>query len=242
MKKHYPTFPFFLTLVLVGLIAACSPKIQQAPESKFNRVQNIPPDIEKWERDMLAFERQDKEKNPGKRPILFIGSSSIVGWKSLESDFPGKRLLNRGFGGSQTDEVHYYAFRILYPYKPKQVVIYVGDNDIAAGKSSETVYNDLKDLFDDIRYQLPKTKITYISIKPSPSRWHLMDEFTKTNERVKTYLESMGNASYVDVVKPMLMPNGKANPEYFLSDSLHMTPQGYSVWAEALRPHLKGRF
>ncbi len=238
MKKHYATISLMLIFLLSGIITACSPKIRQAQESKFNQVQNIPPNIEKWERDMLAFEAQDKAQKPGKNPILFIGSSSIVGWKSLASDFPGKVILNRGFGGSQTDEVHYYAFRILYPYKPKQVVIYVGDNDIAAGKSAETVYNDLKDLFDDIRYQLPKAKITYISIKPSPSRWHLMDEFSKTNERVKTYLESMGNASYVDVVKPMLMPDGKANPEYFLSDNLHMTPEGYSVWAEALRPHL----
>jgi lysophospholipase L1-like esterase len=239
MKKHYSSLPSFLVfLLLTGLLAACNPKIQQTRESKFNRVQNIPPNIEKWERDMLAFEAQDKVEKPGKNAVLFVGSSSIVGWKSLATDFPDVEVVNRGFGGSQTDEVHYYAYRIIYPYKPKQVVIYVGDNDLSAGKSSETVYQDLKDLFDDIRYQLPKTKITYISIKPSPSRWHLMDAFALTNGRVKEYLDSIGNASYVDIVQPMLMPNGKANPEYFLSDSLHMTPKGYQVWAEALRPHL----
>lgn len=119
------------------------------------------------------------------------------------------------------------------------MVIYVGDNDIAAGKSPDEVFTDLKDFFADIRYRLPKTKITYISIKPSPSRWHLMDKFNETNTLVEKYLKTFSNSSYVDIVKPMLMEDGKPNSAYFLTDNLHMTPAGYDVWAKALRPHLK---
>jgi len=228
----------FLALVFI-VVSSCNQQVRAPKKEKFSIVQNIPPNIERWEKAIDAFETNDKESVVDTEPIVFVGSSSIVMWKSLSDDFPDKSTLNRGFGGSQTDEVHYYAFRTLFPYKPKQVVIYVGDNDIASGKSPEKVFADLKDFFDDIRYQLPKTKITFISIKPSPSRWKLMNEFTQTNSMVKEYLKTVKNASYVDIVQPMLMENGKANPSYFLSDSLHMTAAGYDVWTKALAPHLE---
>lgn len=228
----------FLVLALVVFAAACSPKVQRA-QSKFNIVQNIPENIEKWEKDIVAFEEADKVQRPANGSIVFVGSSSIVGWKSLSEDFPDKETVNRGFGGSQTDEVHYYAYRILYPYKPKQVVIYVGDNDLSAGKSTGKVFNDLTDFFEDIRHQLPKTKITFLAIKPSPSRWSLIDSIKKTNGLVEDYLNTMENASYVDILEPMLMDNGRPNPAYYLADSLHMTPAGYDVWVEKLRPHLE---
>jgi len=217
---------------------ACSPKLQRS-QSKFNIVQNIPENIEKWEKNIVAFEEADKIQKPESGSIVFVGSSSIVGWKKLDEYFPDKETVNRGFGGSQTDEVHYYAYRILYPYKPKQVVIYVGDNDLSAGKSSSKVYNDLKDFFEDIRSQLPKTKITFLAIKPSPSRWHLIDSIKKTNAQVESYLNTMKNASYVDIFEPMLMEDGRPNPVYYLADSLHMTPAGYDLWAKKLKPHLE---
>jgi len=241
MKEKYPiqSIAFYLFATLLVSIFACSPQVRSAKDAKFNIVQNIPPNIEKWEKDIVAFEQQDKEDKPQKEAILFVGSSSIVKWKNLQDCFPNKYTLNRGFGGSQTDEVHYYAFRMLFPYKPKQVVVYVGDNDIAVGKSPIEVFEDLKDFFEDIRYQLPKAKITFISIKPSPSRWNLMEEFTQTNDMVENYLKTFKNSSYVDIVKPMLTDSGRPNPDYFLSDSLHMTPAGYDVWTKAIAPHLE---
>jgi len=240
MKKIYLShIVCSLLVVVLFAFAACNQQVRSSKKAKFNIVQNIPPNIEQWEKSIDAFEQQDKENKPLPGSIVFVGSSSIVKWESLEQDFPDKVTLNRGFGGSQTDEVHYYAFRTLFPYKPKQVVIYVGDNDIAAGKSPERVFTDLKDFFEDIRYQLPKTKITFIAIKPSPSRWKFMEQYTQTNNMVKEYLKNFKNSSYVDIVKPMLMENGRPNPEYFLSDSLHMTAAGYDVWTKAVAPHLE---
>lgn len=230
--------PQFLVLSFVVFAVACSPKLQ-SPKSKFNTVQNIPENIERWEKNIAAFEEEDRLHKPNKYAIVFVGSSSIVGWKNLNEHFPDKETINRGFGGSQTDEVHYYAYRMLYPYKPRQVVIYVGDNDLSAGKSTTKVVNDLKDFFNDIRYQLPNAKISFLAIKPSPSRWHLIDSVKKTNTNVKSYLDDMENASYVDIFNPMLLDGGRPNPAYFLADSLHMTPAGYDVWAEKLRPHLE---
>jgi lysophospholipase L1-like esterase len=195
--------------------------------------------VTNWEKEIAAFETADKITPPPKKPIVFTGSSSIRMWQSLNNDFPGKPILNRGFGGSQTDAVIYYADRAIIRYSPKQVVIYIGDNDIAEGKSVDKVVTDLKQLFTAIRENLPKATITFISIKPSPSRWRFIESIKQVNEHSKTYLRTMKRAQYVDIFNPMLAGTGKPKPEHFLSDSLHMTPAGYAVWTSVLRPYLK---
>jgi lysophospholipase L1-like esterase len=118
-------------------------------------------------------------------------------------------------------------------------VIYIGDNDLAAGKSADQVFSDLKELFQHIRKEVPKATITFISIKPSPSRWKLIDSIKRVNSQVKDYLSTIKKGQYVDVFNPMLEGAGRPKPEHFLSDSLHMTPAGYAVWTRVLKPYLK---
>lgn len=192
-----------------------------------------------FEPEITAFEKADKTNAPKKKPIVFTGSSSIRLWGNLDQYFPNKYILNRGFGGSQTEEVVYFADRIVTPYKPKQVVIYVGDNDLAAGKMPEQVLADFKALFNKIRQEKKNTFITYISIKPSPSRKHIMGQMRQTNELIKDFLATQKKATFVDVFTPMLKPNGKPKPELFRADSLHMTSAGYDIWAKVVKPYLK---
>ena len=54
----------------------------------------------KWQGAMEAFAKADAANPPAKGGIVFVGSSSIVRWKSLAQDFPEHRVVNRGFGGS----------------------------------------------------------------------------------------------------------------------------------------------
>lgn len=197
-------------------------------------------DFQKWEAEILKFEKADQE-SPVKTGeyIVFTGSSSIVGWENLEADFPGKKVLNRAFGGSQTFEVLHFADRIITPYMPKQVVVYAGDNDIADGKSPETVLADFRNLFNKIRENDKNTIVTFISIKPSPSRKQFMPKIVEANRLVKEFLETKRRTSYADVYTPMLLRNGNPKPELFKSDSLHMVKAGYDLWREVLKPHLK---
>lgn len=197
------------------------------------------PDFAKWESAMINFEKEDKANPPMKKPIVFTGSSSIVGWKSLATDFPDKNILNRGFGGSQTFEVVHFADRIIKPYKPKQVIVYSGDNDIAAGKTPEEVLSDFKALFTKIREANKKAQVTYICIKPSPSRKKFTPQIVQANQLIKGFLAAQKRTDYVDIYTPMLMANGKPKPELFKPDSLHMLPAGYVIWAEVLKPYLK---
>ncbi len=124
-------------------------------------------DPTRWESTIEKFEAQDKASPPPTGGALFIGSSSIRKW-NLDKTFPDRKdTINRGFGGSQMADSAHYADRIAIPYKPRVIVVYAGDNDIAAGKSPQTVLADYQAFVKKIHAALPNTRIVYIAIKPS---------------------------------------------------------------------------
>jgi lysophospholipase L1-like esterase len=195
----------------------------------------------KWESTIQAFEKSDRQTPPPKAPILFVGSSSFAYWTDVQRYFPGKPILNRGFGGSELSDVLHYADRVILAYKPRQIVIYAGENDLAVGgKTPGEVCDLFVRLFAKIRQAQPNVPVVYVALKPSPSRWNLKPQQDETNRLIRAYLARQPRARFVDVVPLMLDPaTGWPKPQLFKPDSLHMTAEGYALWAEALRPVLK---
>src|SRR5689334_14464438 len=75
----------------------------------------------RWEKEISAYEQMDHTNPPPKDAWLFIGSSTVRLWRSLAADFPGQRVINRGFGGSEIMDSTYFAERIIFPYHPSKV-------------------------------------------------------------------------------------------------------------------------
>lgn len=193
--------------------------------------------------DIKAFIKADSAAMPPQDAILFVGSSSIRMWNDLQQDFPEHTVINRGFGGSSLPHVIDYADIIIFPYKAKQIVIYAGENDFTESDtiSAQTVYNRFRDLYALIRQQQPKTPIVYISIKPSPSRAHLMPKMKEANRLIENFLQQQKKAKFVNVYQLMLNADGKPMGDIFLDDQLHMNRKGYAIWQQALKPYLKGK-
>ncbi len=191
-----------------------------------------------FERAIRRFEISDMEKPPEKGGILFIGSSSIVGWRSLAQDYPDKNVINRGFGGSQIIDSIRNAHRIVIPYQPKMIVFFAGTNDIASGRSAETVFAHYKAFVGKVHAELPDTKIAFISITPAPSRWSMLNSFMRANEMIKHYSENNPNLMYIDAFDEFLNTEGGPRPELFVDDRLHMNPKGYEIWKRVVGPYL----
>lgn len=189
--------------------------------------------------DIQKFKRQDSALMPPKKGIVFVGSSSFTMWKDLEKVYKDYNAINRGFGGSTLKDANEYVEEIVLAYKPRQVVIYSGENDIASGTTADETFNRFNTLFDKIRKELPKAKITYISMKQSPSREKFKSELLKANRLIKEYIEKQKKADYVDVNAKMLDGDGNPRPELFLNDMLHMKQAGYDIWIKEITPHLK---
>lgn len=189
-----------------------------------------------FEPEIAQFEAADRVAPPPRGSIVFAGSSSMRMWTDVASDFPGQPVLNRGFGGSTLADVTFFAPRVVLPYRPRLVVLYAGDNDLAAGHTSEQVLADYSAFVRVVRRALPATRIVYVSIKPSPSRWSLADQMRAANALIAQAIVHDTLATYVDVFTPMLGADGRPRPELYQADSLHMTAAGYALWRARLAP------
>ncbi|HNN71372.1 MAG TPA: GDSL-type esterase/lipase family protein [Ferruginibacter sp.] len=194
-----------------------------------------------YAKEIADFKKQDSLSFPESGQILFVGSSSFTLWKDVQQYFPQHSIINRGFGGSTLLDVTRYEADIIFPYKPKQIVIYCGENDIANDSTvtGAVVFERFKKLYDDIRLNLGKVPIVYVSMKPSPSRWHLRAKQTDGNERIRKFLrKKKRRAVFVDVWPGMLGADGKPREELYIADKLHMNAQGYIIWQKLLEPLL----
>lgn len=194
-----------------------------------------------WEQEINAFAAADRQSFPAPGGVVFVGSSSIRFWSTLKEDFPELHTINRGFGGSHLEDVNYYANQIVFQYKPKVVVLYAGENDIVAAKSVQNVFDDFKKFVSLLHTNLPKTRLIYISVKPSPSRVVFTQLFKELNAKIKEETKRDRRLSYVDVFSPMSDANGEPRKDIFLSDQLHMNAEGYKIWHKVLFLPLKLR-
>ncbi len=192
-----------------------------------------------WENEINAFAEIDRKQTPPENAVLFVGSSSIRFWENLRQSFPDLKVINRGFGGSRLEDVNFFFDKIVLPYKPKTIVLYAGENDVNDGIAPETVAENYRKFSKMVRDKLPKTKIFYVSLKPSPSRWKLADNFRKTNELIKAEIAKDKNAKFVDVWTAMLNEKGEPMPDIFVGDNLHMNEKGYAIWRGVLEKYLK---
>tara|TARA_B100000609_G_C17161193_1_gene406265 strand:- start:106 stop:732 length:627 start_codon:yes stop_codon:yes gene_type:complete len=195
-------------------------------------------DPELFKDEIVALEQKVKEWKNNDRLIVFYGSSSIRLWETLEEDLLPLNTINLGFGGSSFGYCLYYFDRIFTDsLKPTQVVIYAGDNDIGRGIPPENILDRFRKLSAKIREKYPFVKITFITIKPSPQRDQLMENTRLTNDLIRKELKVLKRADMINVFDSMLDENGKARPELYLEDQLHLNAEGYRIWKGVFRKH-----
>ena len=191
-----------------------------------------------WREEIDAFAHIDRLQTPPANAVLFVGSSSLRLWENLRESFPHLNLINRGFGGSHLPDVNHYFEQIVLPYHPQTIVLYGGDNDLGEGATPEKVATDYQQFVAMTHAQLPQSRILYLSPKPSPSRWHLADNYRRTNALIQTQIAADERAQFVDVFSAMLNDEGAPMAELFVEDELHMNAQGYEIWRRVLWPYL----
>jgi lysophospholipase L1-like esterase len=229
-----------LTFFISSLDASAAiPAPSASAPAKSTNAEATAPAADKWEKDIAAFEAADKKAPPPANGILFIGSSSMRMWKTLAADFPDLPVFNRGFGGSQIEDVNRYIDRIVLPYQPKTIVFYAGGNDLSAKKTPQRVLSDWQTFATQVRKALPAARLFYIAIRPSVKRAALQDIEAKTNALIRADIEARNNMHFVDTTAALSNSEGKARPELLIADGLHMNADGYAIWTKVLTPLLK---
>ena len=234
ITQNYPTMKRFFTLFILVIATNFSSVFAQNTDSTKISA--------KWETAIATFEKSDITNPPPTGGIEFIGSSSIVKWKTLKQDFTGYPVFNRGFGGSRIIDSYNFATRIILPYMPKKIFFHAGDNDLSSGKSPEQVFVDFKALVQIIHANLPKTEIFFISLKPSEKRRRLHFEEQKVNNYILEFAKINPFVHYIDIYNMALDAEGKTRPELFAADQLHFNEAGYKLLAEKVRPFLEEKY
>lgn len=223
--------PTRFALVALGLLLFTRPAFPAEPGH----------DFAKWEKEIVAYEQQDRTNPPAKGAIVFTGASTIRKWTTLAQDFPKHHVLNRGVGGSQIVDITHFADRIVFPYQPSIIVLRSGGNDLHAGKSVDQVFADYQEFVAAIRAKLPETEIVFIAQNPTNARWEQHEKEKALNQLVQKFSKEQPHLKYIELYEDVLGADGKPRPDLFVEDKLHFNAAGYQLLAERVRPFLPAK-
>ena len=175
--------------------------------------------------------------------VMLGGSSSMENWETSTEDMMPIISYNYGIGGTVIEHwLNGLARRLIYPFSPKAVVLYVGINNIISWHSGGELTGDLLiDLVDDIHFHLPNTKIFYVLMNLTPNFLQYTDDIHRGNQKVIDYANKDDNSTWlktIDAGTILLKPNGVPHAAYFLSDGLHMSVYGYVLWGGEVKKAL----
>ncbi|NIJ46572.1 lysophospholipase L1-like esterase [Wenyingzhuangia heitensis] len=186
------------------------------------------------ELDRLEKEKKELSYTPD---LVFYGSSSFTLWDDISVLFKEHNPINIAFGGSTLAACSWFYKQNFKGLNPKAILIYAGDNDLGDGRHPEEIVLFFKTLLTQIREDYGNIPVTFLSIKPSPSRWYLEGSIRYTNSNIQDLSEKDENFHFIDIYKATLDISGKPNQAYFLEDGLHLNKKGYKVWYDIISKH-----
>lgn len=199
------------------------------------------PEPERLTTEIEKFAQGDAQNHWPEGAILATGSSSMRLWsvnQLMEGHLAPLTLINRGFGGSVLNDLDFYLYSLVIKYRPRAVMIYEGDNDIAFGIAAAAVLKSMVRVIQRVHDQDPRVRFYILSVKPSISRWSHWPAMRALNVELQALCDTDKRLVYIDVASPMLATNGKPLAEIYSPDGLHMNHLGYQLWRDAVRPVL----
>jgi lysophospholipase L1-like esterase len=171
----------------------------------------------------------------GDVPVVVVtGSSSVRRWPDPGMVFPGAQVVNTAVGGTTMEDLLANADGLVLRFRPDEVVIGSGDNDLAHGRAPEVVLAQTRQLIDTIHPVLPQARIVLIAAKPSPLRWHLRGQYQQLNAGYRRIAAESPQVAYANVWHRLLDASGEVRPELYVRDGLHLNRAGYRLWQQPL--------
>jgi hypothetical protein len=196
--------------------------------------------LERWEKDIQALEALDKEETDPEDAILFIGSSSIRRWKTIQEDMKPWPVIRRGYGGAKFSDLAVFVDRLVSPHDVRAIAVFVA-NDIS-GKEKDKSPEEVRDLYDYVVKRIkkihPQAHVFCIAITPTSSRFKAWPEIQRLNKLLEMYSQQDEHLHFISTEKEYLGGDGKPMDELFVGDLLHLNDKGYGVWAEIIKSHL----
>ncbi|HVU88227.1 MAG TPA: platelet-activating factor acetylhydrolase IB subunit [Pirellulales bacterium] len=223
-------------ICLLGLVSM-TPAAARAADNQPATVVPVPRDGGWMQRQELINSRA----KPGEVDVIFLGDSITQAWEGPGKEawakyYGDRKAMNAGIGGDRTQHV---LWRLdngnIAGITPKLAVIMIGTNN-SGTDSPEDIAAGIKAIVAKLRDKLPQTKILLLGIFPrgADPNDDKRKVNIKANELAKTVADDK-NVFYLDIGPKFLAADGTLSKE-IMPDLLHLSPQGYEIWASSIEP------
>lgn len=178
--------------------------------------------------------------------ILFLGDS-LTEFYHLSDYFYDFDIANRGVAGDTVSGVKSRLESQVYPLQPKKIFLMIGTNDLGLKIKVNEIIQGIIEIINEIKINLPSTKIYLWSIPPVNIRatkasvltvgFRTNNDIDEINEGIKQYAKE-NNIVYIDINTCLKNEKGVLDPKYTL-EGLHLSEQAYIKITEKLLPYLK---
>jgi len=196
--------------------------------------------IKRWSGAIADLEVKDQTESHPDDSILFVGSSSIRLWSDITTDMAPYHAIQRGYGGARWSDVAIFAERLVTPHKFRAVVFFVA-NDISGAPddcSPEEVAGLFAHVLAEVRRHDANAAVFYIAVTPTESRFKVWPKTKAANSAVRALCGRSENTYFIGTESIFLNSGGKPRHELFRADKLHLTRNGYLLWAAAIKSQL----
>ena len=179
--------------------------------------------------------------------VIFLGDSITQGWEGAGKDawketFAPMKAVNLGIGGDQTGHV---IWRItegkeIDTLKPKAAVIMIGTNN---GHKPDEVAGGIKVIIAELKKQKPEIKILLLGVFPRAggiTKEETVAPADKLSAKIKSINEIIAKYDdgktvfYKDIGTKFLNDKGGLERK-IMPDLLHLSKDGYQIWADAIK-------
>ena len=136
------------------------------------------------------------------------------------------------------DLLHFFS-DLVTPYRPRLILVYEGDNDLASGRSREDILVSFNQFLHRCRMEVAGVPVVILAVKPSPVRRSLLKTQRELNASLQRLAQGQEQVYFIDTFSPLLDSHGLPRPDYYQSDNLHLSPLGYSVWKKVIGDFLE---
>ncbi len=232
---------FFSAPLLAGLITLGLP----AALFGHSAVEPVPRGDDGWKKRQEILNQRAAEAGE-KAEVIFIGDSITQGWEGEGKEvwakyYAPRNAVNLGIGGDRTQHV---LWRLengnLKGLKTKAAVVMIGTNNSNGEDNTvEQIAEGVAAIVESLRKRLPDTKILLVAIfprgeNPNPQRGKVL----QVNQVISKLADGNG-VHWVDFGAQFVDAQGNI-PRALMPDYLHLSPQAYQMWAEAIEPQLNG--
>ena len=177
-----------------------------------------------------------------KNEIVFLGNSITDGmeWSELLGN---KKCINRGISADITEGI-LIRLGAITKLQPAKLFIMIGVNDLSRNMTPEEVAANYRKILERVKSETPRTLVYIESVLPvNPATGMALNHTNKTPQIIELNgilkeLAAEFGYTYIDLFSVMADANNYL-PRKCSIDGLHLTYEGYRIWAEAIKEYVK---